>query len=184
MEWLIVVWLPLLLALMAIGWVLTLLGMPGNWLMVGATLGYVLLVPNNSQVALSLTVVVVTAVLAGLGELIELVAGAAGAAKQGGSRRGAILALVGSLIGAVVGMLVGLPIPVVGSVLAALLFAGVGALAGAIVGEQWKGRTLDHSWKVGQAAFIGRILGTLGKMLLGSVIVAVVLAALLLSLLA
>jgi hypothetical protein len=58
---------------------------------------------------------------------------------------------------------VGLPIPVIGSLVAAILFAGAGALVGAMLGETWKGRTLAESWKVGQSAFWGRLLGALAK---------------------
>jgi len=173
-----VVAVTVLILALIVGWLLTLLGMPGNWLMVLSVLAYVLLAPNEPPVDLGWRMVVVAAVLATVGEIVELVAGAAGATKQGGSRRGALLALVGSLVGAVVGMVVGLPIPVLGPLLAALLFAGLGALLGAIVGEQWKGRSLEHSWQVGKAAFWGRLLGTLGKVVIGSIIGASVLVAL------
>jgi uncharacterized protein YqgC (DUF456 family) len=88
--------------------------------------------------------------------------------------------MFGSLAGGVIGAFVGLPIPLVGSVIAILLFASVGALAGAMLGEWWKGRDWDKRWQVGRAAFWGRLLGTVGKLYLGSVIVVVVLAALLL----
>ena len=178
MDPLVVISLIVLLIVLAGGWLLTLLGMPGNWLMVAATLVYSLLVPAESQLAVGMPLVIITAVLAVLGEIVEMAAAAVGTATRGGSRRGAVLALLGSLVGAVVGMVVGLPIPLVGPVLAALLFAGLGALVGAILGEQWKGRSLDESWQIGKAAFWGRIVGTLGKMVIGSVIVATVVAAL------
>ena len=90
------------------------------------------------------------------------------------------MALAGSMVGAVVGVVVGLPIPLLGPVAAALVFGGLGALAGAMIGEQWKGRTLDKSWQVGKAAFWGRLLGTTGKVMIGSVIVVVVAVALIL----
>ncbi len=103
-------------------------------------------------------------VLAVLGEIIELAAGALGVARTGGSRRSAMLALAGSLVGSVLGVVVGVPIPVVGSVIAAVLFAGMGAMAGAILGELSVGRTPGDGWQVGKAAFWGRLAGTLGKM--------------------
>jgi hypothetical protein len=101
-------------------------------------------------------------------------------AKAGGSRHGAVLALIGSMIGAVAGVAIGLPIPLVGPLVAALVFGGLGALGGAMIGEQWKGRQLDMSWQIGKAAFWGRLLGTTGKLIIGSVIVAVVAVALVL----
>ena len=74
----------------------------------------------------------------------------------------------------------GLPIPVVGSVVAILLFASGGALAGAMLGERWKGRDWESSWQVGHASFWGRLLGTVGKLAVGTMIVVVVAAALVL----
>ena len=63
------------------------------------------------------------------------------------------------------------------SVVAALLGASLGAMAGAVAGERWKGRTLDESMEVGNAAFWGRLLGTMGKTLLGGVMIAWVIGA-------
>ena len=170
----------LLIIVLLASWVLTLLSLPGNWLMVTATAVYAYLVPAGSRAAIGWKVVVAILVLAALGEVVELLAGAAGAARAGGSRRGAALALLGSLVGAIVGVVVGLPIPLAGSVIAALLFAGLGAMAGAILGEVWVGRNLGASWQIGAAAFRGRLIGTLGKMLIGGLIVATVIAALVL----
>ena len=89
-----------------------------------------------------------------------------------------MLALAGSLAGSLLGAVIGLPIPLIGSVVAIVLGAGLGALGGAMLGECWKGRSLDTSWQVGQAAFWGRLLGTAGKLTAGAAIVAVVLAGL------
>ncbi len=172
-------WAFLLLLLVLFGWVLTLLGMPGNWLMVAAVIGYVLLVPTQSPLGIGWGIVVVLIALAALGELLEFLAGALGVAKAGGSRRAAVLALLGSLVGAIVGLFVALPIPVVGPILGALLLAGVGAFVGAVLGEQWKGRGLGQSCRVGQAAFWGRLLGTVAKTAVGAVMVGTTLVALL-----
>ncbi len=79
------------------------------------------------------------------------------------------------------GIFVGVPVPVVGSIIAAVLFAGLGALIGAVIGERWKGRNFDDSLTIGWAAFFGRLLGTLGKVLIGSTMVAIIVAALALS---
>jgi uncharacterized protein len=171
--------LLLILVLLA-SWVLTLLSLPGNWAMVVATAVYAYFVPAGSPAGIGWKVVAATVVLAVVGEIVELVAGAAETTRAGGTRRGAALALMGSVVGALVGVFVGLPIPLVGSVVAAVLCAGLGAMAGAILGEVWAGRKLDASLHVGTAAFRGRLLGTLGKMLVGGLIVAVVIAALVL----
>jgi len=159
---------------------LTMFGLPGNWLIVAATAVYACLTPAQSPAAIGWKPIAILLVLAALGEVIELLAATMGTAKAGGSRRGAVLALAGSIVGTVLGIFVGIPIPIplVGPILAALLFAGLGALAGAMLGELWAGKDLDASWRIGKAAFRGRLAGTLGKMLLGAVMVAVVVIAL------
>ena len=166
-----IVWPLLLVLALMCGWVLTLLAMPGNWLMVTAAAAYMLLVPPGSPAAIGWGTVAVLAALATVGEIVELVAAALGVARIGGSRRGALLALVGSMFGAMAGVVLGLPIPLVGSVVAAVLFACVGALAGAMLGETWKGRSLGESWRIGKGAFWGRLLGTATKIMIASIMV-------------
>lgn len=175
-----IVWAVLLLLILLVGWAVALVGMPGNWLNVGAAAIYAYMVPAESSLSIGWRVVAVAAVLAILGEVVELVTASLGTTRAGGSRRGAVLALAGSMVGGVVGVVVGLPIPLLGPVAAALLFGGFGALVGAMIGEQWKGRTLDKSWQIGKAAFWGRLLGTTGKVMIGSVIVVVVAVAMIL----
>jgi uncharacterized protein len=171
--------LLLILVLLAC-WMFTLMGMPGNWLMVVATAIYAFLMPAQSPGAVGWRIVLALVVVAALGEIVELVAGAIGASKAGGGRRGAVLALVGSMIGGIVGMILGLPIPLVGSVLAAVFFAALGAMAGAAIGEFGAGKSLDTSWRIAKAAFWGRLAGTLGKTILGVLMIGVVVAAILL----
>lgn len=164
----------LLLAVLAAGWVMTLLSLPGNWLMVLAVAIYAWLVPTEWRGDVSWAVVLVVLLLAIVGEILETLAVAVGTSRAGGSRRAALLGLCGSLGGGLIGALVGVPIPVIGSLVGAVLFAACGAAFGAYVGEAWKGRTSDESWKVSQAAFVGRLLGTMAKILAASVIVAIV----------
>jgi hypothetical protein len=171
--------LLLILVLLAC-WPLTLFGLPGNWLMAAATAVYAWLVPAQSRAALGWKTIVALVVLAALGELVEILASALGMAKAGGSRRGALLALAGSVVGGIVGIFVGVPIPVVGSIVAAVLFAGLGAAAGAALGETWARRDAGTSWRIAKLAFWGRLAGTLGKIVLGAVMIVVVVAALVL----
>ncbi len=172
------VWACLLVIIILAGWLMTVLGMPGNWLMVLVVVGYVFVVPEESTLAVGWPVAIAVGLLAAVGELLEFLAGAMGVAKAGGSKRGAVLAMVGSIVGGIAGLFIGIPIPIVGSLIAALLFAGMGALAGAMLGEAWYGRDLDESWQVGKAAFWGRLLGTLAKSIVGAVMVVVVVVAL------
>ncbi len=155
-------------------WALTLFGLPGNWIMAGVALLYDLLAKDGTRPELGTTVVVSLFVLAAVGEALEFLAGALGAARKGGSRRGAVYALIGSTIGGVLGAVVGLPVPVVGSVLGVVIFAGIGALLGAVLGEIQHGQELSTSVDIGVAAFWGRLLGSLAKTLVGGVMLAVI----------
>ncbi|HEY1785166.1 MAG TPA: DUF456 family protein [Pirellulales bacterium] len=176
-----IVWALVFCLVLAVGWVMTVLALPGNWLIVAAAAGYAWLAPADGRLGLGWPTVVALAVLAVVGELLELLAAARGVRQAGGSRWSAALALVGSVIGAGIGVVVGVPIPVIGSLVGAIVFAGMGAAAGAIAGESLVGRTLNESRGVGLAAFRGRLLGTLAKILVGSVMVAVALCALVLA---
>jgi hypothetical protein len=171
----------ILLAFVCIGgWLLQLVGLPGNWLIVAAAALYAWLVGPDASTALGWPTVMAILVLAVLGEVLEFVAGALGVTTVGGSRRGALLAIVGSVAGGILGLFVGLPIPLVGQLVAAIVFGGVGALVGAVAGETWKGRDLDASLEVGKAAFIGRLLGTAAKVIVCSLMVVVTLGAIIL----
>ncbi len=160
------------------GWTMTVLSLPGNWVMVIATALFAYLAPENGP-HISWTVVAVLVVLALLAELLEFAAGAVGAARVGGSKRGALLAIVGAMTGAIFGAMAGtaIPIPLVGSMIGAIGGASLGALAGAMLGEAWKGRTLEESWKIGQAAFWGRFFGTVAKTAIASAMVVIGIAA-------
>lgn len=160
----------LLLLLLAVGWVLNILSLPGNWLMIAAAALYYLFISDDSAYTFGLPVLLAMLALAVIAEIVESLAGAAGAARLGGSKRGAALAIVGSLIGAPVGAVIGVPIPLIGSVVGAILFAAVGAMIGAVLGDLWKGRDLDTSLEVGAAAFQGRLIGTVVKIALGTAI--------------
>lgn len=168
----------LLVAGALLGWCLTLVGLPGNWFMVFCAALYAWLGPGNGVLQMGWGTVVATALLAILGELAELAAGVWGARRAGGSRRAAVFALLGSLVGAVVGAALGVPIPVIGSLVAAVLGGAVGALAGAAFAEHSRGEALRTSWRVGHAAFWGRLQGTLVKTLAGTIIAVVLVAGL------
>ena len=62
----------LLVITLLVGWFLTLLGLPGNWLMVVATAIYAYPIPVQSPAALGWRTVVAILVLATLGEIVEL----------------------------------------------------------------------------------------------------------------
>jgi uncharacterized protein YqgC (DUF456 family) len=169
--------LCLLISAVCVGWVLTLLAMPGNWLMVGAAALYAWLGPQSGILQLHWNTVIIVTVLAGIGEILEFVAGVVGARRAGGSKRSAVYSLIGSLIGAIGGATAGIPIPVVGSAVGAVVGGAVGAFGGAAYAEYSLGLGSDQSMKVGKAAFWGRLVGTGAKTLVGSIMAIVVVIA-------
>ena len=167
MDVLFVLLAILLVVLLLVWWALNLIGLPGNWLALLLASIYAYFVPDDRRVDIGLVTLIIMLVLATIGEAVEFLAGALGTKTAGGSKRGAALSLVGSLGGGIVGLFVPIPIPILGSIIGAIVFSGLGALLGAALGEQWKGRTVDESLKVGHAAFWSRLLGTAGKITIG-----------------
>ncbi|MDX2148397.1 MAG: DUF456 domain-containing protein [Planctomycetota bacterium] len=143
-----------------IGIVLTVITLPGIWLPIAAALLVKLLRPETFD----WTVIFVCIGLALLGELIEFIAGAAGAAKAGGSKRGALGAGVGSLVGAILGAPLLFPL---GSIAGGVLGAGVGAL---LIERAWVKKSWDQSAKIGAGAAIGRMIATVVKTTLAGTI--------------
>ena len=160
-----------------VAWAAGLLGLPGNWIVVALAAACWGLARPESMLAINVWVLVSLTALAALGELFEFLAGVLGVKKLGGSARSTWLALLGSLVGALLGFVMGSGIPVIGNVIASVLGSAVGALVGTIYGERTDGKAWEHSLQVGSAAFIGRILGTLGKLALGTAMLVIFLAA-------
>lgn len=169
----------LLTLLALVGWGANVLGLPGNWLIVCLALGGWLLAPEPYRSHLSLLSVVVIGLVAIVGEILEFAASALGASRLGGSKRGTVLAIFGSIGGAVLGLFSGalIPVPIIGSLIASLLFGAGGAFVGAVAGERWAGKDWDASLRIGNAAFWGRLLGTVGKAVCGTIACGVFLAA-------
>ncbi|QDV21016.1 hypothetical protein Pan153_56980 [Gimesia panareensis] len=156
-------------------WASILFLIPGNWIMVFVSALFYLFMPEHDGTGLSLTVIVIAIVLAGLGEVVEALGSSAGAAKKGASRRAMILALVGTFLLSIVGATLGTPVfPPVGTVLGAIVGGSVGAYLGAYVGEIWKGNLEVDRMEIGRAAFVGRLLGVVGKLAIGVVILVMI----------
>ena len=172
--------LAVLFTLLAlVGWGANVLGLPGNWLIVSLAIGGWLLAPESYRSHLSLISVAVIGGVAIVGEVLEFAASALGASRMGGSKRGTVLAIFGSIGGAVFGLFSGalIPIPIIGSLIASLLFGAGGAFIGAVAGERWAGKDWDASLQIGNAAFWGRLLGTVGKAVCGTIACGIFLAA-------
>lgn len=152
-------------------WSMTLFGLPGNWLIV---LAYGVFAWFQSEPAGSSFSWLVFSFLIGLallGEIVELLSSAYGL-KKGGSRKGALLALLGSFAGSFLGFILAFPIPVVGPLIGMVIFSAAGAMGGAYVGELWSGKPQDAALELGQIAFWARIMGTFAKVLIGSIMIA------------
>lgn len=169
-----------LFTLLAIlGWGANVLGLPGNWLIVAmAFIGW-LAVPESNRSYVAMVPTIAIAVVAVIGEVLEFAASALGASRMGGTKRGTALAIVGSIAGAIVGLFSGtlIPIPIIGPLIGSLLLGAGGAFAGAVLGELWAGKDWDASVQIGNAAFWGRLLGTVGKTVCGTIACVIFLAA-------
>ena len=149
-------------------WVGILFNLPGTWLMV-------LLASAaewwSDEELFGAGFLVTAAGLALLGEILEFALSAAGSRQSGGTKRGALLAIVGGMIGAVLGT--ALPAPIIGT----LIGASAGAFAGAILGDLAAGRRLSLSISAGGGAALGRLTGTLAKLIIGLLLVVAIAAA-------
>jgi uncharacterized protein YqgC (DUF456 family) len=148
----------------AAGVVLTLLQLPGNWLIVLTTalVAWWGWDPLPEARLVGWTVLAILLGLAVAAEVAELALGAMGAKKAGGSRRGALLAIVGGFVGAVVGSFA-IPILIVGTVVGAAL----GSAAGALVGDRAAGREWGQAARAARGAAVGRVSATVVKALVG-----------------
>jgi uncharacterized protein YqgC (DUF456 family) len=151
-------WAAILVLANTVWLALDLLGLPGNWLMVGGTLLVAWLQPGMFGLWTLVTIVA----LAGAGEVLELFSGVWGAQKGGAGRRGSLGAILGGLLGAILGTFL-LPVPVFGS----LIGACVGACLGAWILELHGGRDSWTSLHAGIGAGVGRALGTVVKLSVG-----------------
>ena len=158
----------LLTVLNGVSVTLNLLMLPGNWIMV-ASLCLFLLVAGDPSSGPDWMTVLIVAGLAVAGELAELLAGSAKAARAGATRRSMVLSLVSSFAFSIAGTFL-VPIPIVGTAIGAIIGAGLGAFAGAWLGEAWAGTSTDQRTKISQAAMSGRLLGMLMKLTIGAAI--------------
>jgi len=167
-------WAVLLIVASGIAWTTNFFALPGNWFVIGFAVLFVSALDTGDAVhGLNWEAVAFLVVIAAGGELLEFFAGAAGAARQGGSRRAVALAIAGTIAGSIAGAIMGVPVPVIGPLLGALAGGAGGAFAGAYLGEMWKHGGTDKSITVGWGAAIGRLLGTLGKLLAGAVMIVI-----------
>jgi hypothetical protein len=158
----------LLLLISLCGLFLTILGLPGLWLMVAATAGYAWLTGWDHFVGLpSLVALMIVGLLA---EAAEFFAGAAGSKAAGGRMRGMIGAIVGALIGGIAFSFV--PIPVVSTIFGACFGAFLGAALMELTDKDFR-----HALRVGYGAAKGRLAGIIVKLGFGIVMLLIILIA-------
>ena len=151
-----------ILTLLNLCWLaLVLIGLPGTWLMLATT---ALLAWWQGDM-FSLWTLGIVLVLAIIGEVLEFFAGVVGTKRAGGSRWGAAGAIVGCIIGGIVATFL-IPIPVLGT----LIGACGGAALGAWLMELASGKEMRLAVRSGIGGVIGRLLGTLAKLGIGSLI--------------
>src|SRR4051794_12375921 len=120
-AWLYYLWALLLVVACGVAWLTTLVAIPGNWLIASLAALFAWLLPSSETGGIRWMTVFVLFGLALIGEVLEFAASAAGAAKQGASKRGVALSMVGAVVGSILGITVSLPILIIGPFVMALL---------------------------------------------------------------
>lgn len=143
-----------LILLAVVGILLSLLQLPGVWLVLAATAAYDW---YYGWERIGWKWLVVLALVAGIAELIDGFASVVATKKAGASRR----AVVGALIGGFAGMIVfSLPAPILGTIAGGIL----GCFAGAMIGElSARGDDIGAGAKAGLFAAIGKVAGLIAK---------------------
>ncbi len=136
-----------------LGVILTLVTLPGTWLMVLTALLMLLWQPTMFP----WYTIVSLAVLALLAEGFEMLSGAVGTKKFGGSTKAAWGAVAGAIAGAILGSFV---VPLIGTIIGAVLGAGGGAM---FIERQVNKKSWNDSAKIGTGAAVGRLVAVVVK---------------------
>jgi len=140
------IWVTLLLCAS----LMTILGLSGNFIIVGLGLIHAL-VTGFDPISWQLLLLLLG--LAILGEVVESLLGVVYVARKGATRYGVLGAFLGGLAGAAAGSGV---VPVIGTVVGSF----VGAFAGAVAGEYLREKKADDSVRIGWHAFAGKMLAS------------------------
>ena len=146
------------------GLALDLVGLFGNWVILGAVGAAWAMTGFTHFGVWSL------AALAGLavaGEVVEMAAAGAGAVRFGGSKKAAVAACAGCVLGAIAGTPI---LPVAGTLLGACAGAFLGAAAHEYLNERKE--TRQALW-TGIGAALGKAAGMFGKLLAGLIMLLV-----------
>lgn len=151
-----------------IGLFLSLVGLPGIWLIPLATILFAWVTGIDTYVGVGAIAAIILLGLAA--EIIEFFAGAVGAKSAGGAKR----SMVGAVLGGIIGGIAGTPIlPIVGTIFGSVM----GAFLGAYLLQLTKKSSADAAKKTGTGAAIGRVIGIITKTAFGVAMMMVALIA-------
>ncbi len=138
-------------------------GLPGAWMLLGLA-AFVELADawwaGAGVTSVGWGFIALGAFIAGLGEIVEFLSGSVGAKHGGGTRKGMIGAFVGGLVGALLCTFL-IPVPVIGTLVGAFGGTFLGAWVGEISGDT--GVDPRTAIKPALAATLGRVIGTVAK---------------------
>ena len=145
--------LAFLILAMPAGLIAVVFGLPGTWLILGASVIYAWL---TDFAVITIQLILGLLVLAAVAEMIEFSAGMWGARRFGGSKKAMLGTVLGGLLGAIVlsPLLLGL---------GAILGAFLGAFAGAFSVTYLEQRKMDDAARVGWGALVGRVFAMVFK---------------------
>jgi len=163
MDWLAYVIAAVFFLLSAVCVLLVVVQLPGTWIMLALALivewADRFYLTAEPQETFGWWVLGACLVLAGVGEVLELIVSAAGAKTGGASKRGIWGAIIGGVVGAIIGTL--WLIPIVGTLIGAVAGSFFGAVVAEVTGAA--PRTVRESMKPAIGASVGRVLGTFAK---------------------
>ncbi|MBL1216286.1 MAG: DUF456 domain-containing protein [Planctomycetes bacterium] len=152
---------------------LTLIGLPGAWLVIAVGIVCHWL---QDWTWFSWWTIGGCIALALVGEVLEFASGAAGTHWAGGSKRSGAGALIGALVGGLAGSM--FP-PIIGALIWGVVGAGVGAIVAEITVHDDTGapRTMKQTLGIGGGAAAGRLAGTISKLAVTAIIAIVMFVA-------
>lgn len=149
MEWMHIIGNIALIVVLGSGVLMTLVGMPGNWLILGSGIVYAYL---TDFLLIDYAVLVIAGGLFVLAELVEAVAGLWGAKREKASGQAMGAAWLGTIVGGLWGTAL---LPVIGSVAGAL----AGAFVGALLAEWRKRGDYEQAKRVAHGVVKGQLIG-------------------------
>lgn len=152
-----------------VGWVLSLAGISGTWLILAAGIGADLAIDHEMDFVVSSIVFGLLCVVA---EVVELLSGLLGAKAFGGSRWAQVGAFLGTMVGGIAGSAV---FPVLGTIVGAVLGGFVGSLVGEVLYQDRKKgakAVASKGVKAGVGAMLARAFSIAVKASLSTLMIA------------